>query len=117
LERPAMNKDKIEGGVRKTAGQFEETAGRALNDKQTTGQGLYDQASGTAQNVYGQAKDMVASGASAASKMGDNLSQAAAGAQDQVASFERNLEERIKNNPLVAVGAAIGIGFLLGKMT
>ena len=56
---PAMNKDNIEGGVRKTAGQFEETAGRALKDKQTTGQGLYDQAAGAAQNAYGQAKDMV----------------------------------------------------------
>ena len=28
--RPAMNKDNIEGGVRKTAGQFEETVGRAF---------------------------------------------------------------------------------------
>jgi uncharacterized protein YjbJ (UPF0337 family) len=112
-----MNKENIEGGLRKTAGQIEETAGRVIKDKQTTGQGLYDQAAGAAQSAYGQAKDMVASGTSAASKVGDNLSQAAAGAQDQVASFEANLEERIKNNPLVAVGAAIGIGFLLGKMT
>ena len=112
-----MNKENIEGGLRKTAGQIEETAGRAIKDKQTTGQGLYDQAAGAAQTAYGQAKDMVASGTSAASKVGDNLSQAAAGAQDQVASFEANLEKRIKKNPLIAVGAAIGIGFLLGKMT
>ena len=33
MEIPAMNKDKIEGGVRKTAGQFEETVGRAFKDK------------------------------------------------------------------------------------
>ena len=105
-----MNKDNIEGGVRKTAGQFEETVGRALKDKQTTGQGLYDQAAGAAQNAYGQAKDMV-------SQAGDNLSQTASNAQDQVASFEANLEERIKKNSLVAVGVAVGIGFLLGKMT
>jgi uncharacterized protein YjbJ (UPF0337 family) len=110
LEIPAMNKDKIEGGVRKTAGQFEETVGRAFQDKQTTGQGLYDQAAGAAQNAYGQAKDMV-------SQAGDNLSQTASKAQDQVASFEANLEERIKNNPLVAVGVAVGIGFVLGKIT
>jgi uncharacterized protein YjbJ (UPF0337 family) len=105
-----MNKDKIEGGVRKTAGQFEETVGRAFQDKQTTGQGLYDQAAGAAQNAYGQAKDMV-------SQAGDSLSQTASNAQDQVASFEANLEERIKNNPLVAVGVAVGIGFVLGKIT
>ena len=102
-----MNNDKIEGGARKTAGQFEESVGRASQDKQTTGQGLYDQAAGAAQNAYGQAKDMAS----------DNLSQTASNAQDQVASFEANLEERIKNNPLVAVGVAVGIGFVLGKIT
>ena len=105
-----MNKDNIEGGVRKTAGQFEETVGRAVKDKQTTGQGLYDQAAGAAQNAYGQAKDMV-------SQAGDNLSRTASNAQDEVASFEANLEERIKKNPLVAVGVAVGIGFVLGKIT
>jgi uncharacterized protein YjbJ (UPF0337 family) len=96
--------------VRKTAGQFEEKVGRAFHDEQTTGQGLYDQAAGAAQNAYGQAKDMV-------SQASDNRSQTASNAQDQVASFEANLEERIKNNPLVAVGVAGGIGFVLGKIT
>ena len=103
-----MDKDKIEGGVRKTAGRLEGTVGRAFQDKQTTGQGIYEQAAGAAQNAYGQAKDMV-------SQASDNLSQTASNAQDQVASFEANLEERIKNNPLVAVGVALGVGFLLGK--
>ena len=84
-----MNKDNIEGGVRKTAGQFEETVGRAIQDKQTTGQGLYDQAAGAAQNAYGQAKDMV-------SQAGDNLSQTASNAQDQVASFEANLRSELR---------------------
>ena len=105
-----MNKDKFEGAARKAAGEFEEKVGGAFKDKQTTGQGVYDQAAGAAQNAYGQAKDMV-------NQAGDNLSQAASDAQDQVASFEANLEERIKTNPLVAVGVAIGIGFVLGKIT
>ena len=51
------------------------------------------------------------------SQAGDNLSQTASNAQDQVVSFEANLEERIKNNPLVAVGVAVGVGFVLGKIT
>ncbi len=51
------------------------------------------------------------------SQASDNLSQTASNAQDQVTSFEANLEERIKNNPLVAVGVAVGIGFVLGKIT
>lgn len=33
-----MNKDNIEGGLRKTAGQIEETAGRAIKNKQMTGE-------------------------------------------------------------------------------
>ena len=110
MEITAMDKDKIEGAVRKTAGQFEESVGRAFQDRQTTGQGLYDQAAGAAQNAYGQAKDMV-------SQASDNLSQTASNAQDQVASFEASLEERIKKNPLVAVGVAVGVGFLLGRIT
>ena len=44
-----MNKDNIEGGVRKTAGQFVESVSRAFQDK-------YDQAAGAAQNAYGQAR-------------------------------------------------------------
>jgi ElaB/YqjD/DUF883 family membrane-anchored ribosome-binding protein len=51
------------------------------------------------------------------SQASDNLSQTASNAQDRVASFEANLEERIKNNPRVAVGVAVGIRFVLGKIT
>jgi uncharacterized protein YjbJ (UPF0337 family) len=112
-----MSKDNIEGGLRKTAGQIEETAGRAIKNKQMTGEGLYDQAAGVAQSAYGQAKEVVASGASAAAEVGDNLTETAARAQDQIVSFEAGLEKRIQSNPLVAVGVGIGIGFLLGKMT
>lgn len=63
-----MNKDSVEGGLRKTAGQVEEFAGRSTKNKQMTGEGLYDQAVGTAQSTYGQAKDTLASGASAVQK-------------------------------------------------
>jgi uncharacterized protein YjbJ (UPF0337 family) len=108
-----MNKDNIEGGMRKTVGQIEEMAGRSTKNNQMTGQGLYDQAAGVAQNAYGQAKDVVASGASA---VGDNLTQTAAAAQDQIMSFEAELEKRIQKNPIVAVGIALGIGFMLGKI-
>lgn len=161
-----MNKDNIEGGLRKTAGQVEEFAGRSTKNKQMTGEGLYDQAVGTAQSTYGQAKDTLASGASAVQKAagnamneiaagdfdalradvaklaqtvsqlvqnqasstrnqitsavgaaGDNLSQTAAMAQDRFMSMEADMESQIKKNPLAAVGVALGIGLLIGKMT
>jgi uncharacterized protein YjbJ (UPF0337 family) len=113
-ERIVMNKDNIEGGLRKTSGEIEEMAGRATKNKQMMGEGIYDQAAGVAQNAYGQVKDVVASGASA---VGDNLTQTAAAAQDQIMSFETELEKRVQKNPLVAVAIALGIGFLLGKIT
>jgi ElaB/YqjD/DUF883 family membrane-anchored ribosome-binding protein/uncharacterized protein YjbJ (UPF0337 family) len=161
-----MNKDNIEGGLRKTAGQVEEFAGRSTKNKQMTGEGLYDQAAGTAQSAYGQAKDSLASGASAVQKAAgnamneiangdfdalradvtklaqtvsqlvqnqasstrdqinsvvgtasDNLSQTAAMAQDRFNSMEAEMESQIKKNPLAAVGVALGIGVLIGKMT
>jgi uncharacterized protein YjbJ (UPF0337 family)/ElaB/YqjD/DUF883 family membrane-anchored ribosome-binding protein len=161
-----MNKDNVEGGLRKTAGQVEEFAGRSTKNKQMTGEGLYDQAVGTAQSTYGQAKDTLASGASAVQKAAgdamngiangdfealradvaklaqtvgllmqnqanqtreqmrgvvgaasDNLSQTAAMAQDRFISMEAEMESQIKKNPLAAVGVALGIGVLIGKMT
>ncbi|MBV9433984.1 MAG: DUF883 family protein [Hyphomicrobiales bacterium] len=161
-----MSKDNIEGGLRKTAGQVEEFAGRATKNKQVTGEGIYDQAVGSAQSAYGQAKDTLASGASAVQKAagnamneiasgdldslradvtklaqtvsqlvqnqanstrnqitnavgaaGDNLSQTAAMAQDRFMSMEAEMESKIKQNPLAAVGVAFGIGLLIGKMT
>jgi len=161
-----MSKDNIEGGLRKTAGQVEEFAGRATKNKQVTGEGIYDQAVGSAQSAYGQAKDTLASSASAVQKAagnamneiasgdldslradvtklaqtvsqlvqnqanstrnqitnavgaaGDNLSQTAAMAQDRFMSMEAEMESKIKQNPLAAVGVAFGIGLLIGKMT
>ena len=161
-----MNKDSVEGGLRKTAGQVEEFAGRSTKNKQMTGEGLYDQAVGTAQSTYGQAKDTLASGVSAVQKAAgdamngiangdfealradvaklaqtvglliqnqadstreqmrsvvgtasDNLSQTAAMAQDRFISMEAEMESQIKKNPLAAVGVALGIGVLIGKMT
>jgi len=161
-----MNKDNIEGGLRKTTGQVEEFAGRTMKDKKTTGEGLYDQAAGTAQSAYGQAKDAVSNGASTVQKAAsnamneiasgdfealqadvtklaqtvgqlvqnqasstreqmrsvvgaasDNLTQTAAMAQDRFMSLEAEMESQIKRNPLAAVGVALGIGVLIGKMT
>jgi uncharacterized protein YjbJ (UPF0337 family) len=120
-----MNNDTTSGAGRKIVGKAEELAGRALKDSQTTAQGLYDQASGSVQKAVGQAKDAVASGASGAVKavsdsMGtasESISQSAAAAQDQLVSFEADLEKRIQRNPWTAVLIAAGVGLLIGKMS
>jgi uncharacterized protein YjbJ (UPF0337 family) len=120
-----MNNDTTSGAGRKIVGKAEEFAGRALKDDQTTAQGLLDQASGSVQKAVGQAKDAVASGASGAVKAvsdsvgtaSESISQSAAAAQDQLMSFEADLEKRIQRNPWTAVLVAVGVGLLIGKMS
>ncbi len=120
-----MNNDTALGTGRKTVGEAEEFAGRALRDSQTTAQGLYDQASGSVQKAFGQAKDAVVSGTSDAVKAvtdgvgtaGESISQSAAAAQDQFMSFEADLEKRIQRNPWTAVLIALGVGLFIGKMS
>ena len=120
-----MSNDATSGIGRKTAGSAEEFTGRALKDNQTTAQGLLDQAGGSAQKAVGHAKDAVVSGASGAVKAmsdsvgtaSESISQSAAAAQDQLVSFEADLEKRIQRNPWTAVLIAVGVGLLIGKMS
>ncbi len=93
LRGAAMNKDNIEGAGRQILGQGEEMAGRLLKDKQTTAQGIYDDAVGKAQSAYGNVKDAVANGADAA---GVDL----AGLRDDIARLTQTV------NQLVQAGAA-----------
>ncbi|MBW0004929.1 MAG: DUF883 family protein [Hyphomicrobiales bacterium] len=113
-----MNKDNIEGGLRKTAGQVEEFAGRATKNKQVTGEGIYDQAVGSAQSAYGQAKDTLASGASAVQKAAGNaMNEIASGDLDSlradvtklaqtVSQLVQNQANSTRNQITNAVGAA-----------
>ncbi|MBV8426027.1 MAG: CsbD family protein, partial [Hyphomicrobiales bacterium] len=91
-----MNKDNIEGGLRKTAGQVEEFAGRATKNKQVTGEGIYDQAVGSAQSAYGQAKDTLASGASAVQKAAGNaMNEIASGDLDSLRADVTKLAQTV----------------------
>ncbi|SDR45420.1 Uncharacterized conserved protein YjbJ, UPF0337 family [Rhizobiales bacterium GAS113] len=176
-----MNKDTIQGGMRKVGGEVEEIAGRTLRDKQTTGKGIYEQAAGEAQSSYGKAKDAVSVGASdlvkdtaltfgkakdavgqtaqdaidavkntdfealrsdlakltqtvsqlvqnqasstrdfvsdAVGTASDNIAQTASAAQDQLLSFQGDLEERVKANPIAAIAISFGVGVLFAKLT
>ena len=120
-----MSNDTTSGTGRKIVGKAEEFAGRAFKDDQTTAQGLSDQASGSVQKAVGQAKDAVMSGASGAVKAvsdsvgtaSESISQSAAAAQDQLASFEADLEKRIQKNPWTAILVAAGVGLLIGKIS
>jgi uncharacterized protein YjbJ (UPF0337 family) len=80
--------DKLEGDLRETAGRVQQKFGEAVGDARTQSDGLYNQAAGRAQRVWGQAQ----------------------GASDQVS-------DTIRAQPLIAAAVALGIGYILGRLT
>jgi uncharacterized protein YjbJ (UPF0337 family) len=54
-----MNTDTLAGNATTLGGQVKEGLGNALGDNSLRGEGKADQASGTAQRTFGEAKDAV----------------------------------------------------------
>jgi ElaB/YqjD/DUF883 family membrane-anchored ribosome-binding protein len=70
--------------------------------------------SGLAQNQAATARGQVTEALGAAS---DQIAQSAAATQDKVMSLEADLETYVRQKPLYSVLVALGVGFLLGKMS
>jgi uncharacterized protein YjbJ (UPF0337 family) len=80
--------DKFEGSVRDMGGRVQQKVGETVGDAKTQADGVYNQAAGKAQQAWGQAQD----------------------ASEQ-------LSDTIRAQPLVAAAVAVGIGYLLGRLT
>jgi len=80
--------DRFEGTVREMGGRAQQTIGEAVGDAKTQADGIYNQAAGKAQQVWGQAQD----------------------ASEQ-------LSDTIRAQPLIAAAVALGIGYLIGRLT
>jgi len=80
--------DSLQGTAREMGGRVQRKVGEAVGDAKTQADGLYNQAAGTAQQMWGQAQE----------------------AGDQVSGV-------IRAQPLVAAAIAVGIGYLLGRLT
>jgi uncharacterized protein YjbJ (UPF0337 family) len=87
-----MDENRVEGTVREFAGKAQGAAGDILGDTKTSAQGRINEAAGQAQNAYGQASD-------------------------QLKGFADELTDRIHETPLLAVLGALGLGYLIGKLT
>ena len=70
--------------------------------------------SGLAQNQAATARGQVTEALGVAS---DQIAQSAAATQDKVMSLEADLETYVRQKPLYSVLVALGVGFLLGKMS
>ena len=84
-----MSDDRIEGGVKKGVGKLEDAWGGLTGDAGTQAKGKANQATGSVQDVVGQAKDR---------------------AQDVYG----NVESYAKDQPAIALGVALGVGVILG---
>jgi uncharacterized protein YjbJ (UPF0337 family) len=73
--------DRVEGTARNFGGRVQDTVGQMTGDAKTQASGLYNQATGQAQESMGQLSDM------------------------------------IKSQPLVSALIAIGIGYVIGRLT
>lgn len=96
-----MEEHRVAGTARNAGGKFEEGIGRVTGDTGSQVQGVIDQAQGTAENLYGQAKDAA--------------SNAAEGVRKSASSFEDIVRLTIEERPYTAVAIAIGLGWLLGR--
>jgi len=67
-----------------------------------------------AQNQARTAREQVTEALGAVS---DQTAQSAAAAQDKLTSLEAELETYVRQKPLYSVLVALGVGFLLGKMS
>jgi len=89
-----MDENRIAGSARNLGGKIEEGIGQATGDAQSTLKGKLDQATGAAQDAYGQAADA---------------------ARNTAASFDDWFRDTIETKPYTVALAALGIGWLLGR--
>ncbi len=89
METQGMSDDRIEGGLKKGVGKLEDAWGGLTGDAGTQSKGKANQASGSVQDVVGQAKER---------------------AQDVYGGVESYAKDR----PVTALAVALGVGVVLG---
>jgi uncharacterized protein YjbJ (UPF0337 family) len=108
-----MDKDRVAGSAKDFAGKVEGAVGDATGDAKTQASGRMREASGTMQNLYGQAKDAARDvGDAAASYAKDALENSG----DTFRDGSQAVARKVQDNPLGALLVAGGIGFALALL-
>ncbi len=87
-----MNEDKVEGTVKEFTGKAQGAAGDLLGDSKTSADGRLKEVAGQAQEYYGAAAD-------------------------QLRGLSEELTDRIHETPLLAVLGAVGLGYIIGRLS
>lgn len=108
-----MDKDRITGTAKDVAGKVEGAVGGLTGDARTEASGRAREATGTVQNLYGQAKD-------AARDAGDAAVNFAKDAMDNSGdTYQQGSEavaKAVRDNPLGSLLIAGGVGFALAML-
>ena len=86
-----MDENRVEGTIKDFAGKAQGAAGDLLGDSKTSTDGRIREATGQAQEYYGEAVD-------------------------QIRGLSEELTDRIHESPLLAVLGAMGLGYLIGRL-
>jgi uncharacterized protein YjbJ (UPF0337 family) len=108
----SMNEDRFAGTARNLGGRVEQGFGRAPGDMKTEA-GTMKQASGAAQDLYGQAKEAASDAYGQAKEVAGD---AARSVQQQAAPMEELLRNAIETRPYTSVAIALGVGWFIGWM-
>ena len=109
----SMNEDRFAATGKNLGGHVEQGFGRATGDVKTDVEGKIKQATGAAQDVYGQAKD---ADADAYGHAKEAVGDAASSAQEHTAPWEEFLRSAIESRPYTSVAVALGLGWFIGRM-
>ena len=108
-----MDKDRIAGSARDFAVKVEGTVGGITGDAKTQAAGQVREATGTAQNLYGQAKDGARNATDAALSYAKDAYE---NSGDTFRDGSQTVAQKVQDNPLGALLIAGGIGFALAMM-
>ena len=108
-----MNEDRTSGTVHSIGGKTEDTVGSASGDARMQAQGKGDQIAAKAQEAFGGAKDAIAS---AATRAGAQASEMGGQVYDKGTQAAEYVGGQIREQPVIAMFAAMGIGVLIGYL-
>jgi uncharacterized protein YjbJ (UPF0337 family) len=97
-----MSDDRIEGAAREGLGRMQDAVGGLVGDYGLQAKGKLNEAAGSVQNAYGKARD--------------RADDAVHDARDQVLVVYDDLQQYIRDNPLLAVGLGVLAGVVLWSL-
>jgi uncharacterized protein YjbJ (UPF0337 family) len=108
-----MDKDRIAGSAKDFAGKVEGALGDIADDANTQAAGRAREATGTVQNLYGQAKDAALDATDAAVSYAKDAYE---NSGDTFRDGSQAVAQKVQDNPLGSLLIASGIGFALALL-